>query len=214
MAVEPHRSRCLGRPEEKMNIPNLITLARLAAVPVVIWLILDNDMKIAFWVFFAAAISDAVDGFIAKQFNAETVFGTFLDPIADKALLVSVYLTFGIEGYLQTWLVILVVFRDLVIVGGAILFQTVTQELTMQPLKISKVNTFFQLLLAIGVFWIEAYGIDDGLGLEFMGYIVALTTLWSGTSYVITWSHRATIVAGVPQEQDTDQGADHSEDRG
>ncbi len=84
----------------------------------------------------------------------------------------------------------------------------------MQPLKISKVNTFFQLLLAIGVFWIEAYGIDDGLGLEFMGYIVALTTLWSGTSYVITWSHRATIIAGVPQEQDTDQGADHSEDRG
>lgn len=191
-----------------MNIPNFITLTRLAAVPVVIWLILDGDMKIAFWVFFAAAVSDALDGFIAKHFNLETVFGTFLDPIADKALLVGVYLTLGHEGYIHTWLVILVVFRDLVIVGGAVLFQTVTQELTMQPLMISKVNTFFQLLLAITVLWIDAYGIDDGLGLEVMGYIVAATTVWSGTSYVITWSRRATMMAGVPKDQDADRTED------
>ena len=115
MAFVTRRSHYFGRPKVKMNIPNLITLARLAAVPVIIWLILDNDMKIAFWVFFVAAISDAVDGFIAKHFNAETVFGTYLDPIADKALLVGVYLTLGNEGYLHTWLVILVVFRDLVL---------------------------------------------------------------------------------------------------
>ncbi len=185
-----------------MNIPNLITLARLASVPVIIWLILDGNMMIAFWVFSAAAISDAVDGIIAKYFDAETVFGAFLDPIADKVLLVGVFLTFGFQGYLQTWLVILVVFRDLVIVGGALLFQTVTQSLTMQPLMISKVNTVFQLLLALGVLWIEAYGIDDGLGLDVMGYIVAVTTLWSGTSYVITWSRRATVLAGVPDDQD------------
>ncbi|MDA1088929.1 MAG: CDP-alcohol phosphatidyltransferase family protein [Proteobacteria bacterium] len=191
-----------------MNIPNFITLTRLAAVPVVIWLILNGNMKIAFWVFFAAAVSDALDGFIAKHFNLETVFGTYLDPIADKALLVGVYLTLGNEGYIHTWLVILVVFRDLVIVGGAVLFQTMTQELTMRPLLISKVNTFFQLLLAIGVLWIEAYGIDDGLGLEVMGYIVAATTVWSGTSYVITWSRRATMMAGVPKDQDTDRTED------
>ena len=98
-----------------MNIPNLITLCRLAAVPLVIWLILDDDMMIAFWIFFAAALSDAADGIIAKHFDMETVFGAFLDPIADKALLVGVYLTLGNEGLLPTWLVILVVFRDILI---------------------------------------------------------------------------------------------------
>jgi len=197
-----------------MNIPNLITLTRLAAVPVVIWLILDNDMKIAFWVFFAAAVSDAVDGFIAKHFKAETVFGTYLDPIADKALLVGVFLTLGHVGLLHTWLVILVVFRDLVIVGGAVLFHTVTQSLTMQPLMISKVNTFFQLILGLGVLLIEAYGIDDGLSLEVMGYIVAATSVWSGTSYVITWGHRATLMAGKPQDQglNKDQSRDDPEE--
>lgn len=189
-----------------MNIPNLISLARLAAVPVIIWLILDGDLKIAFWLFLAASLSDAVDGIVAKQFNMETVFGSYLDPIADKALLVGAYLTFGFEGYLKTWLVILVVFRDLIIVGGAILFHTVTQSLTMQPLMISKANTLFQLLLAIGVLWIEAYGIEDGLALEVMGYIVAATTLWSGTAYVLTWSHRATVMAGTPEGQELEGG--------
>ncbi len=191
-----------------MNLPNLITFGRLASVPVIVWLILDGQMMAAFWVFFIAALSDAVDGIIAKHMNAETVFGTFLDPIADKALLVGAYLTLGNEGYLQTWLVILVVFRDLVIVGGAVLFQTVTQSLTMQPLMISKVNTFFQLLLAIGVLWVEAYGIDDGLALEVMGYIVAATTLWSGTSYVLTWSQRATVLAGAPEDHAEDNPGD------
>jgi len=185
-----------------MNVPNLITLLRLASVPLVVWLILNDRMMIAFWVFFAAAISDAIDGIIAKHFDQETVFGAFLDPIADKALLVATYLTLGHEGYLPTWLVILVVFRDLLIVGGAILFQTVTQSLTMQPLMISKVNTFLQLVLAIGVLWIEAYGIEDGITIELVGYIVAVTTLWSGAVYVVTWSHRATAMEGALEDEE------------
>ncbi len=184
-----------------MNIPNLITLCRLAAVPLVIWLILDDDMMIAFWVFFAAALSDAADGIIAKHFDMETVLGAFLDPIADKALLVCVYLTLGNEGFLPTWLVILVVFRDLLIVGGALLFQTVTQSLTMQPLMISKVNTFVQLVLVIGVLWTRAYGIGDGIVLDLMGYIVAVTTFWSGTLYVVTWSRLAADMEGALGDQ-------------
>ncbi len=185
-----------------MNIPNLITLGRLAAVPLVIWLILDDNMMIAFWVFFAAALSDAADGIIAKQFDMETEFGAFLDPIADKALLVGVYLTLGNEGLLATWLVILVVFRDILIVGGALLFQTVTQSLTMQPLMISKVNTFMQLVLAIGVLWTQAYGIGDGIVIDLMGYIVAVTTFWSGVLYVVTWSRRATVMESALGDQE------------
>ena len=187
-----------------MNIPNAITLARLVAVPVVIWLILNGDLRIAFWVFLVAAVSDALDGIIAKHFNAETVFGAFIDPIADKALLVGTYITLGHEGFLQTWLVILVVFRDIVIIGGALVFQTVTQSLTMRPLMISKVNTVVQLLLAIGVLFVVGHGIEDGPVLGVMGYIVALTTLWSGTAYVITWSKKAAELE--------ETGSDHAGD--
>lgn len=185
-----------------MNLPNLITLGRLFSVPVILWLILDGSMLAAFWVFFVSALSDAVDGIIAKYFDAETVFGAFLDPIADKALLVSVFLTLGHQGYIEAWLVIMVVFRDLVIIGGAILFQTVTQTLTMHPLTISKVNTFVQLVFAVIVLWVEAYGLDGGAAIGVIGYIVAVTTLWSGTAYVITWSHRAAVMedTGNPGE--------------
>ena len=185
-----------------MNLPNLITFGRLFSVPVILWLILDGLMLAAFWVFFVAALSDAVDGIIAKYFDAETVFGAFLDPIADKALLVSVYLMLGHQGYVEAWLVIMVVFRDLVILGGAILFQTVTQSLTMQPLTISKVNTFVQFVFVVIVLWVEAYGLDGGATIRVIGYIVAVTTLWSGTAYVITWSPRAAVMedTGNPEE--------------
>ena len=174
-----------------MNLPNAISLARLAAVPVLIWLILDGDLKVGFWVFLAAAVSDALDGIIAKTFNSETVIGAYIDPIADKALLVGTFITLGHEGFLQTWLVILVVFRDIVIIGGALIFQTVTKSLTMQPLMISKVNTVVQLLLAIGVLFVEGFVVEDGLVIAFMGYIVSVTTVWSGTAYVITWGGMA-----------------------
>ncbi|MAF94410.1 MAG: CDP-alcohol phosphatidyltransferase [Rhodospirillaceae bacterium] len=185
-----------------MNLPNLITLGRLFSVPVILWLIIGGSMLAAFWVFFVSALSDAVDGIIAKYFDAETVFGAFLDPIADKALLVSVFIMLGYQGYIEAWLVIMVVFRDLVIIGGAILFQTVTQTLTMRPLAISKVNTFVQLVFAVIVLWVEAYGLDGGVAVGVIGYIVAVTTLWSGTAYVITWSNRAAVMedTGNPGE--------------
>ena len=178
-----------------MNLPNVISLGRLLAVPVAVWLVLSDQLLVAFWVFVAAGISDAVDGFIAKRFDAETEFGRYLDPIADKVLLVSVYLALGNEGYLETWLVIMVVFRDALIVGGALLFQTLTQSLTMQPLMISKVNTVTQIVLAAAVLGVHGYAIaGDGVAedvVEVLVYAVTVTTLLSGGAYVVTWSRRA-----------------------
>src|SRR5438876_10903898 len=106
-----------------LNLPNLISLARLLMVPLTIWLIVAGSYGIAFWVFVAAGISDALDGFIAKRFDRRTRLGALLDPLADKVLLVSVYLTLGIAGQIWTWLVVLVVFRDVMIVGGFLLIQ-------------------------------------------------------------------------------------------
>src|SRR5262245_53743519 len=112
-------------------LPNLISLARLLAVPLAIWLILQDRYGVAFWVFAAAGASDALDGFIAKQFGLRTVIGGFLDPLADKALLMSVYVALGYRDQVDPWLVILIVSRDVLVSRGAILYAAITPSLPM-----------------------------------------------------------------------------------
>ena len=163
----------------------MITLGRLIAVPVTVWLILNDFILAAFWLFVAAGISDAVDGYLAKRWDEVTELGSYLDPVADKALLVSIFITLGVQGYLENWLVIAVVFRDAMIVGAVILYQTMVRKLEMSPLFISKVNTVAQIGLAALVLGSSGYGFDTGLFLELMIGIVAVTTLVSGVSYLV-----------------------------
>ena len=131
-----------------ISFPNLLSFARLLSVPLIIWLVLDGQMTFAFWLFVAAGVTDAIDGFVAKHFNAKTELGSYLDPLADKALLVGIYLTLGWLGDIPRWLVILVAFRDLTIVGGALLEHTLTQSFKSQPMMVSKINTTLQIALA------------------------------------------------------------------
>ncbi|MGE5538914.1 MAG: CDP-alcohol phosphatidyltransferase family protein [Gemmatimonas sp.] len=173
-----------------MSLPNVITLARLLAVPIVVWALLADEMAMAFWLFVAAGVSDAIDGFIARRFGSRTVVGGFLDPLADKALLVSVYITLGKLGDLPLWLVILVVSRDILIVGGAILFQTLTHSLKPEPLLVSKLNTLAQILLAATSLAAGALGVEWRLGVTVLVWTVAATTLASGGSYIVQWSRR------------------------
>ena len=173
-----------------MNIPNFITLARLFVVPIIVWLIIDNNERLAFCLTVAAAISDAIDGLIAKRYNCVTKLGTFLDPIADKVLLVCLFIVLGQQGYITSWVVILVVFRDLLIIGGALIFHTITHSLEMAPLKISKINTLAQFGFVVGVLGTEGYGIDMHGALFILQYIIALTTILSGVVYVYLWSHK------------------------
>ncbi len=186
-------------PRVHLLVPNLISLGRLLAVPVLIWLILSDQMALAFWLFVAAGLSDALDGFIAKQFDAASVLGGYLDPLADKALLVSVFISLGYEGHIATWLVILVVFRDALILSGVILWQLLSHPVRIKPLFISKSNTVAQILLAAAVlaragFGIEAWGVADALV-----YIVAITAFVSGAAYLVRWSRvAAEIVDGAP----------------
>ena len=104
-----------------MSIPNIITLGRILLVPVIIWAIASNQMQIAFAIFVIAGVSDAVDGFLAKRFNMASELGALLDPLADKALLVSIFVALGIWGAVPGWLVILVVSRDIMIVAAVII---------------------------------------------------------------------------------------------
>ena len=173
-----------------MNLPNLITLGRLLTVPVAVYLLMQSAYLAAFILFLLAGVSDALDGYLAKRNNQTTILGAILDPIADKALLVGVYITLGLQGNLPNWLVMLVVFRDLLIIGGVIILFLVRLEVKMQPLIISKVNTATQIGLAAAVL------AELGLRLEIfdlialMIYLVGVTTVISGASYVVSWSRQ------------------------
>lgn len=170
-----------------MNIPNLITLGRILLVPIVVWAIASGTMWIAFVLFVAAGVSDAVDGFLAKRLNMTTKLGSYLDPLADKALIVSIYITLGINGEIPRWLVILVVSRDILIVGGIMLSWLVGNPLKIKPLLVSKLNTVAQILFACVVLGSLGFDIQaDTLTLVLMGLVAALTLL-SVAAYVAEW---------------------------
>ncbi len=181
-----------------MSLPNFITLGRLLCVPVAIWLVLLDHLAAAFWVFIAAGLSDAVDGFIAKHFDQRSELGALLDPIADKALLVSMYVTLGLAKYLPVWLVILVVFRDALIIGGFLLVAALGHAMRWEPLLVSKLNTALQ----IGLIGVVLASLGLGLTVPRLAtaliYAVAATTTISGAGYLIRWTRALAGVGGGP----------------
>jgi cardiolipin synthase (CMP-forming) len=170
-----------------LSIPNLITLARILLVPVIVWAITSGEMLAAFVLFLAAGVSDAVDGFIAKRFNMASELGAYLDPLADKALIVSIYVALGISGAIPRWLVILVVSRDIMIVGAVILSWLVGKPIPVRPLPISKVNTAGQIVLAGLVLAALGFGFDAEAPITATMAAVAVLTLLSIGFYLAEW---------------------------
>jgi cardiolipin synthase len=171
-------------PAVLVTLPNLITLARLCAVPATVWLILQHRLDLAFLLFVGAGISDAVDGWLARVRNARSALGALLDPVADKTLLVCVYVTLAAIGVLPDWLAILVVFRDLLIIGGVLVLWVLGQPPRIRPLFVSKVNTVLQIGLAALALLLAGFDLAaDGL-LTAMIWAVAASTLASGAAYV------------------------------
>jgi cardiolipin synthase (CMP-forming) len=181
-----------------LSIPNLITLGRILLVPIVVWAIATpGAMWIAFVLFLAAGVSDAVDGFLAKRFGMTTELGAYLDPLADKALIVSIYLTLGINNLIPRWLVIMVVSRDILIVGGIMLSWVVGSPLKIKPLLVSKLNTVAQIVFASVVLGSLGFNYElPTLTLILMG-LVAVLTLLSVAAYVAEWvRHMSATVTG------------------
>ena len=180
-----------------MSIPNIITLGRILLVPIVVWAIASGTMWIAFVLFLVAGVSDAVDGFLAKRFHMTTELGAYLDPLADKALIVSIYLALGVNGFIPRWLVIMVVSRDILIVGGIMLSWVMGSPLKIKPLLVSKLNTVAQILFAGVVLGSLGFEIQaDTLKLVLMGLVAALTLL-SVAAYLAEWvRHMNSTTAG------------------
>lgn len=177
-----------------MSIPNIITLGRILLVPIIVWAIASNQMEIAFAIFVIAGVSDAVDGFIAKRFNMASELGALLDPLADKALLVSIFISLGIWGAVPLWLVILVVSRDIMIVGAVIVSWLFDKPIPMKPLMVSKLNTGAQVAFAALVLAALGFGFDPSPYEVILMVIVAVLTLLSVAFYVVEWvRHMGTI---------------------
>ena len=183
------------------QLPNLISLGRLGCAPAVVWAVLTARFELAFWLFLVAGVSDAVDGLLAKRLGATSVLGAWLDPLADKTLLVGASIALASGGGLPLWLVVMVVFRDLLIVGGAIVVQTMTFRLVVEPLIVSKVNTAAQIGLLAAALAGPAFGWSFPQNFELGVVTVAATTLLSGVAYVVTWVRRVNA-----WERDTARG--------
>ena len=157
----------------------------------VVWALLNLEYATALILFAIAGFTDALDGFLAKQFHWESRLGSILDPLADKLLLVSSFLALAWIGLIPLWLVVVVIVRDLLIIIGGVVFHYMFVQFDMAPSRISKANTFFQIIFVLAVVFYHGDFALTPWAIEALGYIVLVTTEMSGMDYVWVWGRRA-----------------------
>ena len=170
------------------QIPNLICLLRMVLVwPIVIALI-NNRFVLALVLVAVAGLSDGLDGFLAKRFNWRSRLGGILDPLADKLLLVSTFVTLTFMALGPVWLALVVIVRDFVIVSGGLFYQAVVAPVEPEPSRVSKLNTGAQLFFICAVIGSRAFGLAGTDILTVSGALVLVTSIVSGLDYVVSWS--------------------------
>lgn len=180
-----------------MNLPIAVTLARLLAAPLILHLIVDGAYWWAFLVFAAAGLSDAVDGALAKLLGQHSRAGRILDPLADKALIVSVYVALGMQGAIAQPVVVLVVLRDVLIVCGAALMFALGAPLVERAAQVSRVNTALQIALVTLVLADLALRLGLAGPARILGYAVIATTVASGIWYLVWCGRRLLRLEGA-----------------
>ncbi len=169
------------------NLPNFITLARMLMTPLAVMMIISQRFLPAFLIFILAGVSDGVDGFIAKRFGLRTELGAYLDPLADKALLISIYVSLAIYAGLPAWIAITVVSRDVMILMAVLVSWLLDKPVEIRPVWVSKLNTVAQIALAGFALGVRAYGLEEPLLQATLQWMVAATTLASGGVYIAQW---------------------------
>lgn len=173
------------------HLPNLICLLRIALVWPVATALRDGNNALALGLFTVAAISDGLDGYLAKRFGWTSQVGKVIDPLADKLLLVTVFITSSWIGLVPWWVAAAAIARDILIVLGALTFRLWFGPLKGKPTVISKINTLFQLGYLVGVMFIHAFGILPQEMMDALAYIMVVTTILSGGDYVYAFTKRA-----------------------
>ncbi len=172
-------------------IPNAISMLRIALVVPVLWLILNGDFGWALLLFWIAGFSDGIDGYLATRFDWQSKTGALLDPIADKLLVAGMFVTLTYTQHIPIWLTAVVLFRDVVIVGGAVAYHYLIKPLEGEPTHVSKLNTVMQLLFLLFVLSRAAFGWPDKIAVTILGAATLVTVVISGFDYVVQWADRA-----------------------
>ena len=170
-----------------MTIPNIITIGRLIIVPLLIVMIGQGRWMVAFLLFLIAGISDAVDGFIARRFDMRSELGAYIDPLADKALLISIYVSLAVADVLPGWLAIIVVSRDVMILGAFLVSSVMGRPVTIKPLLVSKLNTAAQIAFAALVLGVKAFELQLDRLVFAAILVVAALTIVSAAAYLGRW---------------------------
>lgn len=185
-------------------LPNAISLMRIVLVAPILMYIVEGRYGLALLLFFIAGFSDGVDGYLAKRFDWHTRIGALLDPIADKLLVGGTFITMVFTGLVPVWLAALVIFRDVVIVGGATAYNFFVRPVEGEPTRISKLNTALQLLFIVFVLSNAGFGWPDQITITVIGAGVLVTLVVSGIDYVWSWARRA---------REDSRSSDRAEDR-
>ncbi|GGE71711.1 phosphatidylglycerophosphate synthase [Streptosporangium jomthongense] len=172
-------------------VPNALTLVRILLIAPFARALLVQEYRLALTIFAIASLTDGLDGFLARRFNWRSRFGAVADPLADKGLLITAYLVLTYTSVLPLWLFALVLGRDLLIVGGALVYHYCIGRFDMQPSVPGKLNTLVQILVILGIIIILAGFPAQPVWLDTGIWLVAASTVFSGVHYVIVWGLRA-----------------------
>ena len=172
-------------------MPNALCVLRMMLAAPVAFVLWQGQYRWTLWLFAVAAITDGLDGFLAKRFGWTSELGKILDPLADKLLLVTVFVTLAALGAVPVWVASLAVGRDLVITGGAIAYRLLYGHVDGHPTLISKLNTLCQIFYVLSVVSSAAFGQPSQGLVTMLQWVAVMTTVGSGLDYVITYSRRA-----------------------
>lgn len=172
-------------------LPNAITGLRILLIPPVLLLILNGDYSLALALFFVAGFSDGLDGFLARRYNWHSRLGSMLDPVADKLLVAGLFITLSVTGDIPIWLTVVVISRDVVIIGGATAYNFLIGPVPGEPTTIGKANTVVTLMYLLLVLCALSTGWPQEAVLTVLGAATFVTVVVSGMDYVLSWSRRA-----------------------
>lgn len=173
------------------QIPNILSLVRMLFIPLILWLILSDYFLLSAIAVTLVGLTDYLDGYIARRYNYESLIGFYLDSIADKMFIISIYLILGFKFLLPLNLIMLIIFREILILGSYLFGFALAIKHNIRPIFVSKLNTFFQILLII--FVCLASLTQNELPIiniikDLLIAIVALTTIASSLIYIIVWT--------------------------
>jgi cardiolipin synthase len=169
-----------------MTVPNLITTIRIILAPVFVIYLINDQFLAALIVFLLCALSDGLDGMVARLMNQRSKLGAYLDPLADKLLLVAAFVTLSVRGYLPAWLTVLVFSRDTIILLGVLVLFLNRMEFTIKPTPVSKVTTWLQFITVLAVL-LQVYMPSLTRFYPYIFYLTALLTISSGLHYMYNW---------------------------